>query len=104
METPLSRTIRTGTALAVAFLSASGPAAAQDAANGAFLYGQICAVCHGSEGGGGTGPSLKGLSQRFDAEAAATFIMHPSPKMPAFYPQVLSERDVKDIAAFVIDF
>jgi len=79
-------------------------ALAQDAANGAQLYGQICAVCHGSEGGGGTGPSLKGLSERFDAEAAAAFIMHPPPKMPAFYPQALTEQDVKDIAAFVTGF
>lgn len=94
-----------GVVLAIAVLPfGAATVCAQDAQNGASLYGQICAVCHGSEGGGGTGPSLVGLADRFDAEAAAAFIMHPSPKMPAFYPQSLTEQDVRDIAAFVVRF
>ena len=49
------------------------------------------------------GASLKGIGDRYDLDSLATFIMYPSGKMPAFFPGILTEQDILDIAAFVIE-
>ncbi|MDB5365030.1 MAG: sorbosone dehydrogenase [Rhodospirillales bacterium] len=57
--------------LAALLLFASAVASAEegDAARGATLYKQRCAVCHGADGGGGQGPALQGVVGRKAGEA-----------------------------------
>jgi mono/diheme cytochrome c family protein len=86
-------------------LALSGPAAAQDPAVGAELYGQFCATCHGSDatGNGPTAPiltlqppDLTALSQRNDGvfpmqrvidriDGQEPLVAHGSP-MPVYGP------------------
>lgn len=72
-----------------------------DATRGATIFAQNCAACHGARGQGGVGPSLIGESARKNFAQAVAWIKHPKPPMPALYPQTLSERDVRNVAAFV---
>jgi glucose/arabinose dehydrogenase len=60
------------TFLAAAFLCAGAPpslAAEGDASRGAQLFGEQCALCHGSGAGGGRGPDLRGVFGRPPAHA-----------------------------------
>jgi len=75
-----------------------GPA---DVVHGKQIFAQNCAACHGVAGQGGMGPPLKNEHIRKDEVAAADWIKKPAPPMPALYPGVLSEKDVRDVAAFV---
>jgi mono/diheme cytochrome c family protein len=75
-----------------------------DPARGAALYAEVCAVCHGPRGQGGTGPSLTNLRARRDVASTVAWIKNPSPRMPKLYPSALSDQDVHDIASFVNGF
>jgi len=69
---------------------------------GARIFAAHCASCHGPQGGGGgIGPSLRDESRRLDSDALPGWIKDPEPPMPALYPNPLSERDVRDVAAYV---
>ena len=72
-----------------------------DPAHGKQIFVQNCAACHGADGGGGVGPSLKGEKARKDTAAAIAWIKDPKPPMPKLFPSPLSEKDVDDVAAFV---
>ncbi|MDQ2681507.1 MAG: cytochrome c [Candidatus Eremiobacteraeota bacterium] len=72
-----------------------------DRARGAKLFAQNCEACHGAQGGGGAGPSLKGENLRKNLGAAQAWIMNPSPPMPKLFPQPLSRADVRDIAGYI---
>jgi len=76
-------------------------ARAPDQAHGHEIYSANCAACHGASAQGGIGPSLHGEKTRKDAAAAIAWIKNPLPPMPKLYPAVLSEKDVKDVAAYV---
>lgn len=78
--------------------------AAIDVEHGAAVYAQNCASCHGANGQGGVGPSLKNERARKDAQRTAQWIEHPSPPMPKLYPSSLTGQDVRDVAAFVQKF
>lgn len=91
---------------AVGVLAACGhhsqSAAEPTPAQGAALYAQHCAACHGSaEKAAVIGPSLHGERARKDRDAVIRIIEHPSPPMPKLYPQPLSKVDVAAIAAYV---
>jgi alcohol dehydrogenase (cytochrome c) len=77
------------------------PAAAADAAHGKSIYMQNCASCHGATANGGVGPALKGEKSRKNMAQAIAWIKHPQPPMPKLYPSPLSEKDVRDVAAYV---
>jgi mono/diheme cytochrome c family protein len=77
---------------------ARGPA---DLVHGRQIFAQNCAACHGAAGQGGMGPSLRNEHIRKGEVAAAAWIKKPAPPMPALYPGVLNEKDVRDVAAFV---
>lgn len=70
-------------------------------ANGAKLFSQNCAVCHGVAGAGGEGPSLRGESARKSLVLAENWIANPAPPMPKLYPSTLSAQDVADVAGYV---
>ncbi|PZR56934.1 MAG: hypothetical protein DLM50_07120 [Candidatus Meridianibacter frigidus] len=72
-----------------------------DLAHGKQIYAQNCSSCHGASGQGGTGPPLRSEHIRKDEAAVILWIKKPAPPMPALYPSVLTEKDVRDVAAFV---
>jgi hypothetical protein len=52
------RTLVALLALSVALVACGGSAVSEDFKEGRTLYGDYCAVCHGSGGQGGVGPAL----------------------------------------------
>jgi ubiquinol-cytochrome c reductase cytochrome c subunit len=89
---PLLAAVSTGTA-------PSGPPSAT--ARGSAVFAANCAACHGAQGQGGVGPSLKGESARKDTAAVAAFVKNPAGAMPKLFPSVLNESDVAAVAAYV---
>ncbi|HTS54047.1 MAG TPA: cytochrome c [Burkholderiales bacterium] len=71
------------------------PAIIQD---GEQLYGQTCRYCHGKEGQGGRGPTLRGRD--FDFRHVFLRITNGYPPMPAFN-NVYTPEQVWKIVAFV---
>jgi mono/diheme cytochrome c family protein len=65
---------------------------------GAELYGQTCRYCHGKDGQGGRGPTLRGRG--FDFRHVFDRITNGYPPMPAFN-RVYSPDQVWKIVAFV---
>ena len=73
-----------------------------DAARGKRVFATSCAVCHGAAGiGGDVGPSLRGENERLDYSALVSWIEDPQAPMPKLYPQLLSQQQVLDVAAYV---
>ncbi len=72
-----------------------------DPAHGRQVYTANCAACHGASAQGGVGPALHGERARKNTTAAIAWIKNPLPPMPKLYPAVLSEQDVRDVAAYV---
>ncbi|MEM1352062.1 MAG: cytochrome c [Pseudomonadota bacterium] len=101
------------TALLTVALLAATPSAAQDAENGAALYAQYCATCHGAEATGGgpmapvlvlQPPDLTQLSERNDGvfpvvrvvmriDGRDPLVSHGSP-MPVYGPYFESDLAV----------
>lgn len=70
-------------------------------ARGKTLFAANCAGCHGRAGEGLAGPALQNLrARRSDAQIVAA-LKQPKPPMPALYPAMLSERDVRDLADYL---
>lgn len=84
----------------------SSLAAAQNLADGKDVYGP-CAACHGANGEGGKGgeyPRLAGQPANFIVESLKTFqtrTRYNLPMIPYTEPRELSERDMKDVAAWL---
>jgi ubiquinol-cytochrome c reductase cytochrome c subunit len=72
-----------------------------DIAHGHQVYMANCAACHGASAQGGVGPALTGEKNRKDTAAAIAWIKNPKLPMPKLYPDVLSEKDVEDVAAYI---
>jgi mono/diheme cytochrome c family protein len=79
----------------------SAIAGSPDPARGQTLFAQNCAACHGSNGGGGQGPSLLHERERKNFTLAQQWIIDPAPPMPKLYPASISRTDVRDIAAYI---
>jgi mono/diheme cytochrome c family protein len=73
---------------------------AGDAAKGKQVFADNCAACHGGDGGGGTGPQLRGQDQYTDAETVVDQVRGGGGGMPAFGDR-LSEQELADVSAFV---
>jgi mono/diheme cytochrome c family protein len=89
---------------AIAALPTAAPsktAGSAATAHGSAVYAQSCAGCHGASGQGGVGPSLKNERTRKDLAQTIDWIKNPAPPMPKLYPSVLSEKDARDVGAFV---
>ena len=67
-------------------------------ASGKAIYSGNCAVCHGTVGEGGVGPSLLGAKERLGFDTIVNRMTNPLPKMPKLS---LGEREVKDVAEYV---
>jgi alcohol dehydrogenase (cytochrome c) len=73
-----------------------------DRSRGAEVFRANCAVCHTATGAAaGVGPSLVNEKQRKNYEQTVAWIEAPEPPMPKLYPAPLSEKDVRDVAAYV---
>jgi hypothetical protein len=70
-----------------------------DPDNGAELYAQKCARCHGSAGEGGIGPSHRGCSMCDSLEALFEEI---NADMPRDNPQDCTDTCAYDTAAFIL--
>ncbi len=77
------------------------PAGAVNIAGGRKLYSQICVSCHGPDGNLIADHRLSNLKTRLDPLATVSFIKDPKPPMPKLYPDLLSEQNVVDVAAYV---
>jgi thiosulfate dehydrogenase len=91
------------------------PDRAADAARGAEVYANTCAVCHGADGHGqpaatGTGyqfPPVAGPDSYNDGAGmsrvltAAAFVRHNMPLGTTFDAPVLSESEAYDVAAYI---
>ena len=93
-------------AAAEASPAAVAAAGAADLDNGKKVYGANCAACHGADGTGGVGPNLHGdlktPAMPRTQSALVAWIKNPKPPMPALYPSTLKEKDVADVAAYVL--
>ena len=84
--------------------STSGPATAgQLAASGQAVFSSYCSRCHGSNGQGGTGPTIIGTGQSLDkystAQGLYSFI---STVMPANAPGSLSSQQYLEVTAYLL--
>ncbi|HWF45528.1 MAG TPA: c-type cytochrome [Bryobacteraceae bacterium] len=89
-------------AAAFAWLVQSRSEPGPDIAAGRKIFESQCAVCHGTSGGGGRGPSLNTpkLEKAPDDVALRKLISEGiEPEMPAFW--MLSARDLTNVAGFV---
>jgi ubiquinol-cytochrome c reductase cytochrome c subunit len=70
-------------------------------AHGASIYAAHCAACHGQSGEGAVGPTLIGISGRFQTADIEARIREPSGIMPRLFPTPLNAEDVRDVARYV---
>lgn len=68
--------------------------------NGATVYADSCAVCHGATGGGGSGPKLAGASYAIDR--VIDTVLTGKESMPAF-SGTLSDQEIADVSAYVTE-
>ena len=70
---------------------------------GALVFAANCSTCHGATGleGGYVGPSLRHESVRMDFGSLVSWIDDPQPPMPKLYPKMLTESEVRNVAAYV---
>ncbi|MFL9872916.1 c-type cytochrome [Paraburkholderia megapolitana] len=88
-----------GTTIAEAARSAIPSAA--ELTHGQAVFAAHCAACHGAEGSGGVGPSLRGIGVRMGIAAIEAQVRSPSGAMPALFPTVISATDVRDASRYV---
>ncbi|HWT06610.1 MAG TPA: cytochrome c [Xanthomonadales bacterium] len=73
-----------------------------DADRGGEVFRGNCSRCHGATGTeGGVGPALAHESSRKNYQQTVAWIENPLPPMPKLYPKPLTERAVRDVAAYV---
>ena len=81
-----------GTATTAAATTAPATTAKANNVDGKKVYADQCAVCHGGDGGGGVGPSLKG-EQNKRSEAEETKIVTDGQNlMPGFKGQLSADQ------------
>ena len=86
--------------------SATGAASGTDTelllASGGALYQTNCAVCHGQNGGGGTGPRLAGNNRAVDEANVRNIIRYGRGAMPG-YGAVLSDEELNTLVQYVTE-
>ena len=69
---------------------------------GGDLYAQNCAACHGADGKGGIGKELHSIYDTTSLKETVSLIERPiGVVMPRFYPSVLNETQVQQVAAYI---
>lgn len=83
--------------------AADASAAAPAGPDGAAIFAQNCATCHGSDGGGGIGPPLADgrMVERFpDVNGQLGIVMHGVGQMPSFLERGLTEAEIEAVVEF----
>ena len=75
-----------------------------DVARGAAVFTKNCSVCHATNAstGGNIGPSLAGEKKKRNYDQTVAWIKQPDPPMPKLFPDLLTDQDVTDVAAYVL--
>ena len=73
-----------------------------DTANGATLYADNCALCHGDDGEGGVGGQLEGEVSAAEESEIVLIILDGEGTMPA-WEDYFSEQEVADVTAYLLD-
>lgn len=68
-----------------------------DPERGAFVYRQMCTLCHGGDGANVAGFELKGLKERMTGEQIAEWLRNPAPPMPKVFPEPMDQQDQHDM-------
>ena len=63
-----------------------------------------CATCHGGAGQGASAKGLIGIAKRQPIDDVMGQIKSPRGAMPKLYPGLLSDTDVKEVAAYIYGF
>lgn len=66
---------------------------------GSDIYRASCARCHGADGGGGIGRSLRGVDQRLTVEEQIDVVTNGRNQMPRFN-LTLSESDIEAVVRY----
>ena len=93
-------------AVALVVLTACGgggptlpPDAAPELRLGQEIYRQRCQSCHGSNGGGGIGPSVREVETRLDDEAQLSVVVNGRKNMPRF-DSVLTDEEISAVVRY----
>jgi cytochrome c551 len=70
-----------------------------DSDNGAIVFADNCAACHGADGTGGSGPDITGED---DQDEVTDVVLNGEDEMPA-YDGDLSDQEIADVVAYVLD-
>ena len=76
------------------------PAPVADLAEGGTIFVRYCAVCHGREGVGGIGPSLRDAVTIHGSTSTVVAEGVPTRGMPAWRP-MLTEEEFRAVVAYV---
>ncbi len=71
---------------------------AATSAEGAGVFRQNCAACHGADLEGGVGPSLQAEASKRTVAQIAAFVKDPAPPMPKL---PLTQHDLEAVAAYI---
>lgn len=74
--------------------------AAADPAEGEGVYTDLCAACHGPEGGGGIGPSLHGVAGSLTVSEMHHLVTAGKGRMPA-WSGTLEPSEIDAVVAYV---
>jgi len=66
---------------------------------GSDVYRASCARCHGADGGGGIGASLRGVDDRLTLDEQISVVVNGRNQMPRF-DTVLSESDIEAVVRY----
>jgi mono/diheme cytochrome c family protein len=69
------------------------------AASGEEVFRKSCASCHGTDGQGGLGPDLGGVSERLTREEHVTIVKEGKGQMPTFGSQ-LSDSEIDAVVDY----
>lgn len=75
----------------------SGPG---DDPDGAAIYQQRCATCHGGDGTGGSGPSLTDIDERLSEEEQLEIVRDGRGQMPA-WEGILSDEEIEAVLDYM---
>lgn len=70
-----------------------------DTANGEALFGTDCAICHGTDGSGGSGPSLVAKVPELSEEEILDVVINGEDSMPAF--DGWTDQELADVLAYL---
>ena len=74
---------------------------AGDITRGGKKYSALCGSCHGPDGSAFPNVDLSTVAQRRDLSSLKAYIKDPKTPMPKLFPEILTEQDVADVAAYV---